>query len=133
MSKNTALGWNSLANQNFAGGNSMDGYNVAIGGGALGFTNPTNTTNGIHNSALGGLAGLWNKTGYDLTFLGFQADICPTCSTTTIQNSTAIGANSIIRNSNNLILGGNTLSNGNNDVNVGIGLSNDVSGPQSKL
>ncbi|MDQ3110408.1 MAG: hypothetical protein M3R17_10990, partial [Bacteroidota bacterium] len=43
-----------------------------------------------------------------------------------LTNSTAIGASARVENSNHMILG-------NNLVNVGIGLSADVTGPQNKL
>ena len=112
----------------------MKSFNVAVGNGALRNTNPTlqsggTLTNGGYNTAVGSLAGYKNVTGFDLSFLGYKADV----SDTFFSNSTAIGAHAIVRGSNQLILGGNTPSTAHNDVNVGIGLSNAPVGPQSKL
>jgi hypothetical protein len=77
------------------------------------------------NAFLGASSGYYNTVGNYNTFLGFKAGNDPTLS---VNNSTAIGANTVVTASNKMILGVN-------NVNVGIGLSGDMVqfGPQNKL
>jgi hypothetical protein len=139
LSHNIGIGAYSLASLSYNSGTPNAGdttYNVAVGNYSLGFTNPTSNSNGRHNTAIGGSSGLANTVGNNNTFLGYDADICPGC-TLSIDNSTAVGANCVLRGRNQLILGGNTVGGataGYNEVNVGIGLSNDAgTGPLAKL
>lgn len=69
---NTAVGSYSLFSQNFGnGGVSYDTNNVAVGGSALFYNNPTATTNGINNTAIGNFASNQNTTGFNNTALGY--------------------------------------------------------------
>lgn len=69
---NTAVGSYSLFSQNFGnGGVSYDTNNVAVGGSALFYNNPTATTNGINNTAIGNFASHLNTTGFNNTALGY--------------------------------------------------------------
>jgi trimeric autotransporter adhesin len=95
---------------------------------------------GFENAFLGNLAGRFNTTGSRNTFIGFRAgqnnatgtDLTLIGHQTTAQaspaisNATAIGANATVVTSNTMILG-------TNDINIGIGLSGNASGPQTKL
>ncbi len=78
---------------------------------------------GSNNVFVGNRAGINIHDGNDNTYLGDQAT---NISGTDLSNSAAIGANTVVRNDDQMILG-------NNSMNVGIGLSNDASGPQNKL
>lgn len=69
---NTAVGSYSLFSQNFGnGGVSYDTNNVAVGVSALYYNNPTATTNGINNTAIGNFASNQNTTGLNNTALGY--------------------------------------------------------------
>lgn len=81
-------------------------------------------TNLIGNTFLGAASGEDNSTGMRNTFLGFYAGNTSSSNATT--NSTAIGYNAKVRGSNQMILG-------DNNVGVGIGLSDNATGPQNKL
>lgn len=101
-SKNVAVGTRALANQTFNnGGVAFDGNNVAIGYEALKLNNPTATTNGINNTALGNYALSSNSTGSNNTALGINTLL----TNTTGSNNIAIGANAnvaVLNNSNQL-------------------------------
>jgi hypothetical protein len=75
------------------------------------------------NSFLGANSGYYNTVGDFNTYLGYNSG---NPNAVFVNNSTVVGAHAIVRNSNHMILG-------DNNINVGIGLSNDVSGPQKKL
>jgi hypothetical protein len=143
LSENVALGKWALEWMDFNPGSSdacvngngftvhgcVNSFNVAVGNGALRYTNPGSLTSGVlnngkNNTAIGDHAGANNITGYDNLFMGFTADVCASC--TGIHNAAAIGANTEVKNSNQMILG-------NNSVNVGIGLSGNATGPTNKL
>ncbi len=108
---NTFVGYQS--GQINAGGNlnTFVGQNSGIG----------NTT-GYNNTFLGATSGGSNSSGYLNTFIGYGSGT----PSTNLTNASSIGASSIVRNNNHMILG-------NNSVNVGIGLSNDATGPRAKL
>lgn len=69
---NTAVGSHALFTQNFGnGGVSYETNNVAVGVSALFYNNPTATTNGINNTAIGNFASNQNTTGLNNTALGY--------------------------------------------------------------
>lgn len=71
---NTAVGSHALFTQNFGnGGVSYETNNVAVGVSALFFNNPTATTNGINNTAIGNFASNQNTTGLNNTALGYRS------------------------------------------------------------
>ena len=106
---NIAIGYQSLSNQNFNNGGAVwNADNVAIGYKSLYSNQPTATTNGIQNTAVGDMAGNTNTTGAANTYVGYNAT-----GSATLTNATAIGANASVTASNSLVLG--------NGVNVGIG------------
>ena len=70
-SKNTAIGFNTLYTQSFSnGGAAWNSYNIAIGDSALYFNQPTTTTNGYYNTAIGNQSLVLNTTGYQNTAIG---------------------------------------------------------------
>ncbi|MEP7166014.1 MAG: tail fiber domain-containing protein [Ferruginibacter sp.] len=71
---NTAVGYSALSYQSFNnGGNVWESNNVAIGFEALTLNNPTSTSNGISNTAVGTYALRSNTIGFDNTALGASA------------------------------------------------------------
>ena len=131
---NTALGRSALFSLAFANGTTAyDSWNTGVGYQALYNTNPTSTSNGIFNTALGYNAGNANTTGDKNTFLGASAGPV----TGTLSNATAIGYNAQVSASNSLVLGGT----GSDAVKVGVGTTapnfllqlNDVSNTQAAL
>lgn len=125
-SGNVAIGVRSLHD------NQTGNSNIAIGDSALfkstgnfnsgiGRFSLFNTTTGTGNTALGFQAGTSNNTGSNNTYIGFNANTL----TTSLVNTTAIGAYAYTTQSNSLILGSISGLNGaTNTVNVGIGLTN---------
>lgn len=118
---NTFTGSSSGASCNTGLRNTMNG----AGSGVL-------TSTGSDNVFMGFQAGRFNRTGSNNTYIGTNAGspvfgFAAVWNTAT--NATALGNGAIIRRSNVMILG-------NNLVNVGIGLSNDITtaqGPQNRL
>ena len=97
-----------------------------------GFASGLFTSTGNDNVFMGQRAGFFNSTGSNNTYIGVNTGF-PTfglaLAGNTATNSAALGNGAQIRRSDVMILG-------NNDVNVGIGLSNDITtaqGPQNKL
>ncbi|UGS23395.1 tail fiber domain-containing protein [Flavobacterium channae] len=89
-SNNVAVGYRALSNQQFSNGNvAFDTNNVAVGVDALLNNNPTSTSNGIQNTALGNYALNANTTGYRNTALGNRALF----NNTTGYQNTAVGYN----------------------------------------
>jgi trimeric autotransporter adhesin len=73
-SQNTAIGYMALFNQSYSnGGVVWDSYNVAVGDEALYSNQPTATTNGFENTALGRRALYTNTIGAYNTAIGFHA------------------------------------------------------------
>ena len=73
-SKNIAIGRYALRNQNFLnGGAAFDTNNIAIGIEALNTNNPTTTTNGINNTAVGNYALKANTIGHKNIAVGNNA------------------------------------------------------------
>jgi hypothetical protein len=69
--RNTAIGSNTLSTQSFNnGGTSWNSFNVAIGDSALYYNQPTTTSNGYYNTAIGNLAMRSNTTGFQNTVTG---------------------------------------------------------------
>ena len=118
-SANLSIGYRALQNLDFDnGGVVWTGANVAVGGWALHKTNPTSTSNGIENVAVGGTTlflnttgrsnsafGTFalknNKTGSYNTALGYKANVADT----NFINTTAIGNEAIVTASNQIRLG----------------------------
>ena len=72
--KNTAIGYNALYTQSFSnGGAAWNSQNTAIGDSALFYNQPTTTSNGSFNTAVGNQSLRSNTTGYQNTVLGNQA------------------------------------------------------------
>ncbi len=67
-----------------------------------------------------------STTGEENIIIGSLANGVPVAPAIFLTNATAIGADAVVRRSNTMILG-------RNDVNVGIGLSGDATGPVAKL
>ena len=128
---------------------------ISSGGVYVGYQAGQANTTGDNNVFVGRQAGLINTTGQTNVFAGFNAggsnvsgnsNVCVGVnsgaaintnlnnviigpfanSTAGINNAIAMGSNAIVRNTQQMILGDNT-------INVGIGLSNDPTGPQKKL
>jgi hypothetical protein len=76
---NVVMGANALHSQTYDnGGTAWSSYNVAIGGNALYTNNPTSTSNGYRNTAVGYAAGYANTTGSLNCFFGFDAGYATT-------------------------------------------------------
>lgn len=72
--KNTAVGVNALSTQSFNNtGIGYDSFNTAVGFEALYNNNPSSASDGIKNTAVGGLALRSNTTGAENTAMGMQA------------------------------------------------------------
>ncbi|MBS1651587.1 MAG: tail fiber domain-containing protein, partial [Bacteroidetes bacterium] len=91
---------------------------------SLGQNSFYNATSGDFNTVIGGRAFYYAASGTKNTIIGYGAD--GTAAGSNLSNAAAIGYNARVTNNNHMILG-------NNNVNVGIGLSADPSGPQNKL
>ena len=73
-SRNTAIGSNALELQSYNNnGSEWVSGNTAVGYAALRFNQPTFTSNGINNTAVGALALYANTTGYDNSAMGVTA------------------------------------------------------------
>ena len=92
---NTAIGANALASQSFDnGGVAWDAWNTAIGFNALAANQPTSTTTGDRNTAVGAVALRSNTTGHGNTALGVDS-----LQQNTAGNlNTAIGFESLLSN-----------------------------------
>ena len=70
-SENTALGYHALSSQSFNNGGILwTSYNTAVGSGALDRNQPTSTSNGINNTAVGYQPLFYNTTGTNNTAVG---------------------------------------------------------------
>ncbi|HLF63361.1 MAG TPA: tail fiber domain-containing protein [Saprospiraceae bacterium] len=123
-SQNTVVGTNALYTQSFApGGAFWESKNVAIGYEALYSNQPTNTGNGVNNTAVGTFSLRFNTTGTSNTANGTYALYL----NTTGSNNTADGDFSLSSNtvgSNNTALGRYTLhSNTTASGNTAIGIN----------
>lgn len=93
---NTAIGRYALYNQSFSnGGVAWESNNVAVGYQALFANQPTSTSNGVSNTAVGTAAMRANTVGYDNTAVGAAALF----SNTTGYENTAIGRQALFYNS----------------------------------
>lgn len=131
--KNTSGSSNVIVGSN-AGYNNLTGANNVFLGTAAGrYTTSSNNTFGGYQSGNGNTtgtgnvffgynAGLTNTTGNSNTILGYSANV----GSAALSNASAIGANTVVKNSNQMILGDNSTK-------VGINLSNDATGPLSVL
>lgn len=72
-SQNTAVGLGALASQSFDPGSSWDSDNTAVGYNALNANQPTNTGDGIQNTAVGSQVLQANTNGSGNTATGFKA------------------------------------------------------------
>jgi len=111
---NVCVGWRT--------GDVNNGENNVLSGDYAAF----NLTSGACNSFYGDSAGLYQISGDSNLYLGGNAQLINNY--TTLSNSIAIGANTIVTHDHKMILADNNYS-------VGIGLSNDAVqfGPQNKL
>jgi hypothetical protein len=108
-----------------------DSYNTGIGAYALNNTNgSSNVAVGINSgSTLGNLN--YNYDGNNNTFIGCMADVIKTTIESSINNSTAIGANATIYQSNQIMLGTETetvFCSGPSGVQIGVTNINGVTG-----
>ncbi len=113
-SKNTIMGSESGSNLDIGNENTFIGYQSG-----------NNNSSGNNNTFIGKDAGLYNSTGNFNTYVGDNAGQISTGSHALVY-SAAIGADAKVLNDYQMILG-------DNNINVGIGLSNDASGPRDKL
>jgi hypothetical protein len=105
----------------FVGSNAGE-FNVAGAVNAyMGFRSGQNN-DGNSNVMIGVNSGQTITNGDNNVLLGGQTN----STKVNLINGVALGFNSIVRNDDQMILG-------NNNINVGIGLSNDINGPQNKL
>jgi trimeric autotransporter adhesin len=115
---NIAVGNYALYTQTYDGsGSAWACHNVAVGYQALYSNQPTLTTNGYHNTALGSLSMGDNTIGNDNTAGGYMA----LNNNTSGINNTALGAYSLTTNTiggGNTAIGHNAGPNGNNYVNT---------------
>ena len=135
--RNTAIGSNTLYTQSFNnGGTSWNSFNVAIGDSVLYFNQPSTTSNGYYNTAIGNQAMRTNTTGYQNTATGSLA----LYSNTTGQLNTANGWASLNRNTGGLYNTANGAMamyyNTSGSYNVGLGtlaLHNNVTGSNNTV
>ncbi|MBL0225715.1 MAG: tail fiber domain-containing protein [Geobacteraceae bacterium] len=104
---NTAVGGRALLTQSFDnGGVSWNSYNTAVGYGALYNNQPTMTSEGIYNTALGADSGGSNTIGSFNTFLGYSSD----ANSNNLTNATAIGYNASVDVSNKVRIGNTSVT-----------------------
>jgi len=118
--KNTAIGHSALRTQSYNnGGTSWDSHNTAVGFEALYENQPTSTTYGHLNTAVGSLAMRYNTTGSDNVAIGYNA----LHYNTTGKRNTAIGwrALSSITGENNIAIGADATVLGNHRNSIAIG------------
>jgi hypothetical protein len=95
---NIAIGYNALSSQSYNnGGTSWDGFNLAIGNGALASNQPSSTSIGIQNTAIGHNTLTSNTKGLKNTAIGYSA----LRNNTTAGNNVAIGDNALYTQSYN--------------------------------
>jgi hypothetical protein len=121
---NTAIGQNALYSQSYSPGSAWSSWNVAIGLEALYANQPTNTGNGISNTAVGTYAMHSNTTGFNNIAIGTNT----MASLTTGNQNTACGTGSLYNNvtgSDNTALGyGAGTASGSPATNNTIGIGN---------
>jgi hypothetical protein len=106
-SRNTAIGKNALYTQSYDnGGTIWYSYNTAVGYSALYLNQPTSTSTGEGNTAVGGSALYNNATGKNNTAIGYLADV----SSGTLENTVAVGYNVIADASNQVRLGNSSIT-----------------------
>ncbi|MES2776117.1 MAG: tail fiber domain-containing protein [Bacteroidota bacterium] len=127
MSYNVALGENALASQSFSnGGTAFSSFNVAIGNKALFSNQPSNASNGVTNTVVGGEAMFNNTTGFNNTAVGFHAgNIIPGAF-----NCTYLGSNTASNGSynNSVALGHLATITAEHQVRVGNGFTGSIGG-----
>ncbi len=134
---NTAVGVNALSMQNFTNANvEWSSFNTAVGYQALHSNNPTSTSNGLQNTAVGGQALQANTIGYNNTAVGMTAMQINTSGSfnaafgvaamqnATGSNNTAIGVQAGMNwtgNGNTAVgnLAGYSLTTGNYNIDIG--------------
>jgi len=92
--QNVAIGNYALYDQSYSPGYGWSSGNVAVGVYALTHNQPTSTTNGVSNTAVGNYALTTNTTGWDNTALGSSA----LNSNTTGGENTAVGRQALFSN-----------------------------------
>jgi hypothetical protein len=115
----------SSSGNTFCGSNSGPANTSGFGNVFMGAYSGIANTTGYANTIIGSQCGNTNTTGFRNTWLGFNSG-GQTIGVTSLENTTAIGYQAIVKSNDQMILG-------NNSVHVGIGLSNDATGPRDKL
>ena len=117
--RNTAVGRSALYAQSFSNEDTdYDSFNTAVGFNALLDNNPTESGNGVKNTAIGGYALENNTTGIHGTALGYNAG----ASSITGNGNTLIGCNTDVSAGgvlNGTALGFGAVVNGSNRVRIG--------------
>lgn len=104
--RNTAVGRYALNTQSYDnGGAAWDAANTAIGFYALYSNQPTSTTVGRRNTAVGGAAGD-SKTVTNSTFVGYDSD----ASVDLLTNATALGYGAKVDASNKVVIGNSAVT-----------------------
>jgi hypothetical protein len=100
--RNIAIGYQALYSQSYDNtGIVWSSDNVAVGYQALYANQPTAATNGENNVAVGSYAGDSNTTGYNNTFIGYNAD----ASVVSLTNATAVGNGASVTADDNMVFG----------------------------
>jgi hypothetical protein len=122
--RNIAIGQNALFTQSYSnGGTAWNSDNVALGYEALYSDQPTSTSNGVSNTAVGNFSLRSNTTGYENTATGYNA----LYSNTTGNQNTGVGIRALYSNSTgdqNTALGNVALelnTSGINNTSIGAG------------
>jgi trimeric autotransporter adhesin len=118
---NTAIGYKALENQSFDPGTPFQTNNVAVGAYALNLNQPTGTSDGRRNTAIGNFALNFNSTGSNNTAGGYNA----LYNNTTGNANVAFGSRTLFNNttrSNLVAIGDSAL------FNNGLNVTNDIEG-----
>ncbi len=107
-SQNTALGYEALYTQSYSSSSPWASDNVAVGYQSLYNNQPTSTTTGYENTAVGDYSLKTNTVGSNLTVIGYKADVGTASG---LVYATALGSGAIVSGSNCMALGGQSLTN----------------------
>jgi trimeric autotransporter adhesin len=111
-SKNTAIGDWALHNLGYLfdnGGAEWESGNTAVGSSAMQYTQPTSTSEGIYNTAVGYGTLNQNHTGSYNTAIGQSAG-CPAGGPNNLVNTTAIGSSASVTASNMVMVGNTSVT-----------------------
>jgi hypothetical protein len=129
--ENTIMGAYAMYNMNSGDRNtivgSYSGYNYETGDDNVfvGYQAGNKNAGGNVNTFIGENSGYYNVSGSNNTFIGDNSGV-NSGGPTNLTNASTLGHNAFVKNSNHMILGDNS-------VYVGMGLSADGTGPQSRL